>query len=338
MRTVRWSRAGIGAMLAAALMIAVSWGAEAQDSCPGVRLTCKDPKHDPQRIVNGCRAEIGNWPGFVAIRIRNPDLNQAGYLCGGTLIGRDWVLTAAHCVYRAFVRDDTGQLYTRMNRIRQFAQLGFDGKAVLEVVTGTGNLDLASPDKAREVARVIVHERYNGDASKGNDIALLQLKAPAEGTPSRLSLAAATDPKEEGDNVMVAGFGARWEGMAPEKLPRDATTAAQGVGPYAAGSDQLLEVAVPTVSLARCQGAYGPWAVNDANICAGYEQGERDSCQGDSGGPLVAFDAKGCPYQVGVVSWGRGCARFRKYGIYTRLSRYADWIRQYVPDVRAVGP
>jgi secreted trypsin-like serine protease len=301
-----------------------------------VRLTCKDPKHDPQRIVNGCRAEISNWPGFVALRIRNPEQNQSGYLCGGTLIARDWVLTAAHCVYRAFIRDDQGSLYTRMSRYRQFAQLGFGGKAILEVVAGAENLDRATPELARKVVRTVVHELYNGDAWKGYDIALLQLEAPVAGqSMSRISLAATTDPLEDGANLMVAGFGARWEGMAPEKLPRDLSTAAAGVGPYAAGSDQLLEVAVPTVSLARCQSAYGPWKVRDSEICAGYDAGERDSCQGDSGGPLVAFDAEGCPYQVGVVSRGKGCAKFRKYGVYTRISHYADWIRQYVPEVQA---
>jgi hypothetical protein len=70
---------------------------------------------------------------------------------------------------------------------------------------------------------------------------------------------------------------------------------------------------------------------------AGYVQGGMDACQGDSGGPLVAFDRKGCPYQVGVVSWGAGCAKPNAYGVYTRVSAYASWISQHAGSVRAVS-
>ena len=61
-------------------------------------------------------------------------------------------------------------------------------------------------------------------------------------------------------------------------------------------------------------------------ICAGYEEGGRDSCQGDSGGPMFTNDGVNLPVQVGIVSWGDGCARPDKPGVYTRISSVYDFI------------
>jgi secreted trypsin-like serine protease len=61
----------------------------------------------------------------------------------------------------------------------------------------------------------------------------------------------------------------------------------------------------------------------------------RDSCNGDSGGPINAYDSRGCPTQVGLVSWGyEDCGLPKTYGVYTRISYYADWLRQRVPGLQ----
>ena len=62
-------------------------------------------------------------------------------------------------------------------------------------------------------------------------------------------------------------------------------------------------------------------------FCAGVQKGGVDTCQGDSGGPLVYEN----PYtersvQIGVVSWGDGCARRNLPGVYVDVAKYIRWI------------
>ncbi|XP_076748617.1 glandular kallikrein-3, submandibular isoform X4 [Xylocopa sonorina] len=61
------------------------------------------------------------------------------------------------------------------------------------------------------------------------------------------------------------------------------------------------------------------------HLCAGVLEGGKDACQGDSGGPLLC---KGV--QVGIVSWGKGCARANSPGVYSRLDLYLCWINETV--------
>lgn len=69
------------------------------------------------------------------------------------------------------------------------------------------------------------------------------------------------------------------------------------------------------------------YPVYTCGMCCASEPG-RDSCQGDSGGPLVlAYGDLPMPYQVGIVSWGYGCAQPGYPGVYTKVSKYLGWIR-----------
>ena len=113
-----------------------------------------------------------------------------------------------------------------------------------------------------------------------------------------------TEPST-GDKVTVTGWGTLKSGGKQPKT--------------------LMKVHVPIVDHATCISNYAAqgYDVTDNMICAGLENGGKDSCQGDSGGPLVLKDTN---EQVGIVSWGIGCAWAGFPGVYTNLVNYNDWI------------
>jgi len=76
----------------------------------------------------------------------------------------------------------------------------------------------------------------------------------------------------------------------------------------------------------ECKGYYGASSITDKMLCAGYKEGGKDSCQGDSGGPLVRREGNK-HIQVGIVSWGIGCAFPDNPGVYSRVSEEIEWMR-----------
>jgi secreted trypsin-like serine protease len=142
---------------------------------------------------------------------------------------------------------------------------------------------------------------YNGN---GKDWALIRLSSPVTGVPL---LPIATTTAFNSDTFTIAGWGGAREGGAQQRY--------------------LLKATVPFVSDATCQSNYGGGIIPAEEICAGYAAGGVDTCQGDSGGPMFRRDSAGAWIQVGVVSWGEGCARPGKPGVYTEVSTFATAIR-----------
>ena len=86
-----------------------------------------------------------------------------------------------------------------------------------------------------------------------------------------------------------------------------------------------MQVSVPIVSHSTCQYSYPEETIDDSMICAGYPESGKDSCVGDLGGPMVC-EANGKFFLEGVVSWGYGCARPRRYGVYARVRHFRQWM------------
>ncbi|CAB3235484.1 unnamed protein product [Arctia plantaginis] len=127
--------------------------------------------------------------------------------------------------------------------------------------------------------------------------------------------------------------------VKPVCLPIDVDKTYVGVNAIAAGwgtvgekknhSCYLQEVEVPVLSNEECkEGKYSAKMISDTMMCAGYlREGGKDTCQGDSGGPLSAERSDKRHEQLGVVSWGIGCGRVGYPGVYTRVTKYLNWIK-----------
>uniref|UniRef100_A0A8C4WQ02 Peptidase S1 domain-containing protein n=1 Tax=Gopherus evgoodei TaxID=1825980 RepID=A0A8C4WQ02_9SAUR len=72
--------------------------------------------------------------------------------------------------------------------------------------------------------------------------------------------------------------------------------------------------------------------IQDDMICAGYAEGMRDACNGDSGGPMACIVGD-VWVLAGIVSWGEGCTIKNRPGVYSRLTSYQSWIREYIPNL-----
>jgi len=170
--------------------------------------------------------------------------------------------------------------------------------------------DTAGVEKIKP-AKIIAHEKYNSQTME-NDFALIKLSQNSTfATVALNSLEISIDDSMDATPIMsmTAGWGATKE--SSYTLP-----------------NMLQKVSVPLVSTNNCNAteAYAG-DIKDSMICAGYKAGGKDSCQGDSGGPLVVANEDGTHTLIGVVSWGEGCARANKYGVYSKVSNGYEWIQ-----------
>lgn len=93
---------------------------------------------------------------------------------------------------------------------------------------------------------------------------------------------------------------------------------------------------MPIVTNEECRGVYEDYRITGNMFCAGDRRGRMDSCAGDSGGPLLCRDPRGRWTVFGITSFGEGCGKRGKFGIYTRLPNYVRWVHRVMKTYTTV--
>jgi secreted trypsin-like serine protease len=263
-----------------------------QGSAPYVEAARAYLQSIEPKIINGTHVQPGTHEWQISLQVSWIPEGTDAHFCGGSLIAADWVLTAGHCMEDLKTTD-------------------------VRVVGGTD--DLTKPGQQRSVKRILVHSKYETDTSNivagphpVNDVALIQLFKPFD-MKAKLQLVPLIDSATEAlvaqpQNLLTAsGFGATMVGGKPVR--------------------GLMAVDIHFVPKNICNLAQSyDEAITDGMICAGEPKGGKDSCQGDSGGPLTYHPLSKDVSQVGIVGWGDQCGVAKKYGVYTRVTAYRDWI------------
>jgi secreted trypsin-like serine protease len=275
------------------------------------------------RIIGGENAQEHSW-SFIAYF----------YGCGATLVAKNWALTAAHCcTIPAWYFKDKDLCFGRDYKNGKNAS---PESKLLEQCAG--------------IAEIIQHPNYDRSETVLNDICLLKLKTDVQYN-NHVQPACLPDlgqslgdhlvvpgGQEQAINCYVAGWGYRQENKWTS-LP-----------------DILQDAQVNLFKNETCEEAYTEtdkhgkvmeYYRRDVMSCFGHEEGGIDACQGDSGGPLICIEESPRvemwtnngvytkhfnPVLRGIVSWGEGCARKGKPGVYARTSAYTSWIHETIRD------
>ncbi|HEX6682814.1 MAG TPA: trypsin-like serine protease, partial [Candidatus Limnocylindrales bacterium] len=164
-----------------------------------------------------------------------------------------------------------------------------------------GVVDLQNPARTTRTSNYIhIAPGYNGN---GKDWALIRISQPINSPLLKL----ATDTSLHTGNFTVAGWGAAVQGGAQQRF--------------------LLKADVPFITDTQCASAGGSYSglIFNEEICAGnWSSGGVDTCQGDSGGPMFKRNAANEWIQVGITSWGIGCAQAMRPGVYTEVRFFAN--------------
>jgi len=225
---------------------------------------------------------------------------DSAFGCTGTLVAPTFIVTAGHC--------------SSLTPGAASVPLGQPG----QLVTVSVGSNKPGQGQHPAVKRTIVNTNYNILNGDSYDVSLLELATPVSLPTVQVAGASETGLWAAGTTATIAGFGVTSEG---------------GNAPSV-----MQEAQVPITTDAYASNAYGSSFDPKTMLAAGFPNGGVDTCQGDSGGPLLVPTSTGALRLAGDTSWGDGCARPGKPGVYGRIgdSTLREWIRTNAPG--AVAP
>lgn len=268
---------------------------EAHFLCHGA--SADNPLVSP-RIIGGSSSSVKySWMCSLFTTDANPGDSPGGHFCGAALVGRQFAVTAAHCVS---------------------AQRGFPGRVSLEA----GLLSLSEQEGAsrRRVAQIIVHPKYSS-LGVSNDIALLKLEQPIDAQVLPVIGEKESSLWGPGQSATILGWGTTDPNIidASDSLQRAEV-------PIRSDQECVARMGEPFNETMLCAGVL--------SSAPGVRDGI-DGCYGDSGGPLFIYNQSGQGKLVGISSWGYACASHAYYGVYTKVAHYRRWIHSQLPAPRS---
>ncbi|KAM6965463.1 tissue-type plasminogen activator [Aplochiton taeniatus] len=241
------------------------------------------------RVFGGRQSDITDQPWQAAINVYQPRLKIYHHLCGGILIDSCWVLSAAHCF-----------------------EDGIKSERLQVVLGRTFRKENSTTEQIFEVEQYWNHDKFDSDTFD-NDIVLLKLK-------SDIGICAVNSPEVLPACLPEPGL------VLPDWTECEISGYGRETAFAAEFSERVKRGHVRLWPQERCvPGLLSGLQVTSNMLCAGDTRGLDDACKGDSGGPLVC-PKDGRMILMGVISWGDGCGKRDVPGVYTRVSRYTDWI------------
>jgi secreted trypsin-like serine protease len=345
-----WARV-TGALALAALFTA-SVDAQEIKNTPSKSFSSRKRVYGPQD------AQPYEFPFQVSLILADAKKGEEfnNHFCGGALISDTWVLTAGHCVttdgevvnpkviniYAGSINFENGD---RIPVIEIYRHPQF------ELVANSLENNLAllklerAPRKEVKVARIDLIDpmKHSMLEMPGIDVTFTGWGINREGSLSKnlhYTLMRIVDRSECNNNILeyrAATLGTslseifqKFHVVGEERKKNIRAAIINNGGQIANDNFLISEDKMKDLRKAILDNAGE--VVTENMVCAGDPsppsgvQFVHDSCQGDSGGPLFAM-VGGKPIEVGIVSWGEGCGIPKVHGVYTRLSKFVEWIK-----------
>lgn len=291
------------AMLVTVVVVATNVGfcrAGGEDLLPKSDY-CGLRSHKSYRVYFGEDAPLSYYPWLAILGYRDP--SKPTWMCGGSLITEQYVLSAGHCVHPSYT-DRPGVGPVVMVRLGEH-NLQTNPDCPESSIEG---VECAPPHQDIPPEEIITHEGFNKRIQ--NDISLIRLKRPAK----------------FGDSVRPVCLPPADLDVEKFLGQREAVVAGWGTTEKISQSQILQRAPLPYADKKTCEKLYS-MPLLDSQICFGGH-GKVDSCTGDSGGPLMQAKLNTRHVTLlGIVSFGkRVCGIPGTPAVYTNVASFRDWI------------